>query len=75
MGFQLPSIRPKKLIKALQGAHFYISRITGSHYIMYRDQDNKVTSVPYHSKDIPKGTLHGILKDAGISPEDLIKLL
>lgn len=38
----------------------------GSHLqLMHRDKPGKVT-VPVHKGDIPKGTLHAILKQAGL---------
>jgi len=33
--------------------------------LMHRDKPGKVT-VPVHKGDIPKGTLHAILKQAGL---------
>jgi len=35
----------------------------------------KIAVVPFHSKDLRKGTLHAILKDADLSLEELQDLL
>ena len=35
----------------------------------------KIAVVPFHSKDLRKGTLHAILKDADLSIEELQDLL
>jgi hypothetical protein len=35
----------------------------------------KLVVVPYHKKDLPKGTLLEILKQAGISREEVLALL
>jgi len=55
---------PKKLIKLLEKEGFVFARQSGSHAI-YRKNKRRVV-VPVHSKDVPTGTLKGILKDAGI---------
>jgi predicted RNA binding protein YcfA (HicA-like mRNA interferase family) len=58
-------MRPRELIKLLESNGFVFVRQSGSHAI-YRKQGNKILIVPVHSKDIPTGTLHSILKDAGL---------
>lgn len=60
------NLTPSKLIKLLRHHGFAFARQSGSHAIFKNDQCNKKVVVPIHSKDIPKGTLHAILKDAGI---------
>ena len=57
---------PSKLIKLLRQYGFVFVRQSGSHAIFKNDQENRKVVVPIHGKDIPKGTLHAILKDAGI---------
>lgn len=57
---------PSKLIKLLRQYGFVFIRQSGSHAIFKNDHENRKVVVPIHSKDIPKGTLHAILKDAGI---------
>lgn len=57
---------PRKLIKLLQKNGFAFIRQNGSHAIFKNDQTKKKVIVPIHSKDIPKGTLHAILRDSGI---------
>jgi len=54
------------LIKLLRQHDFVFIRQSGSHAIFKNDRNKKKIVVPIHSKDIPKGTLHAILKDAGI---------
>jgi predicted RNA binding protein YcfA (HicA-like mRNA interferase family) len=50
-----------------------MDHITGSHVIMYHDTLKKRTTVPLHKKDIPLGTLLAILKQTGLTKEDLKK--
>ena len=54
---KLPVITPKKLFKLFIESGFDIDHTTGSHYILYRAKDNTRVTVPFHRKDIPKGTL------------------
>jgi predicted RNA binding protein YcfA (HicA-like mRNA interferase family) len=57
---------PKKLVKLLKQNGFVFIRQNGSHAIFRNDQKARKVVVPMHSKDIPTGTLHAILKDADI---------
>lgn len=57
---------PKKLVILLKQNGFVFTRQNGSHAIFRNDSKAKKVVVPMHTKDIPKGTLHAILKDAGI---------
>lgn len=61
------NLTPKKLIKLLREHGFVFTRQNGSHAIFRNDNNSKKVVVPIHTKDIPKGTLHAILKDAGIN--------
>ena len=57
-------ITPKKLKKILEQHGFVFSRQSGSHAIFRNTEKNLRTVLPMHNKDIPKGTLNAILKDA-----------
>lgn len=68
---KLPVLKPKELIQHLKKLGFSIDHQTGSHVIMYRHDTGKRVVVPYHMKDLPKGTLRAILRESGISIEDI----
>lgn len=72
---KLPSLTPKKLIKILKNFGFQLDHSTGSHFIFYNQKTKKRAVVPYHTKDLPKGTIMSILKGAGINREELEKML
>ena len=72
---RLPRIKPKKVIKALKRADFYIDHTTGSHYILYKDDGSPPVSVPFHNKDLKLGTLSSILNQAELSVQEFIDLL
>jgi len=73
---KLPSVKAEEILSALLKAGFYIHHQTGSHARLFHKTkpDLKIT-VPIHSKDIPKGTLKRILKQADLSTEEFLKLL
>lgn len=72
---KLPRIKSTKLLKALKRAGFFIDHVTGSHYILYRNDKTMPLSVPRHTKDLKIGTLRGIVKQAKITVSELIKYL
>ncbi len=69
----LPSIKPKKVIKTLERGGFYVHHTSGSHYILKKEK-LRVT-VPYHNKDLKPGTLRSIIEQAGLTVEEFLDLL
>ena len=68
---KLPSINSRKVIQILEKKGFILDRTKGSHRIYYHPKTKRRVIVPFHKKDLPKGTLLEILKQAGIDKEDL----
>lgn len=60
------NLTSKKLIKILEKHDFHFIRQNGSHALFKNFKTNRKVIVPIHSKDLPKGTIKAILKDAGI---------
>lgn len=69
---KLPSYTPKRLIKQLTALGFMKDHTTGSHVILYHPKTRKRAVVPHHLRDIPKGTLLSLLREAGISRDELL---
>ena len=68
---KLPVISGIKLVKILvKYFHFFVVGRSGSHISLF-NSFARIT-VPLHS-ELDKGTLNGILKDAGISREEFLK--
>ena len=65
----MKSVKPRQMIKVLEERGFRFVRQKGRHRL-YRKGDLRVT-VPYHKKDLKPGTLQSIIKQAGITKEDL----
>ena len=63
---------PQHLIKLLKENGFIFRRSNGSHQIFYNESANITVIVPVHgNKDLKKGTLLAILKQAGIDKNDI----
>ncbi len=71
---KLPVLTAKKIIKILTIKGFILDRIKGSHHIYYHPEMKKRVVIPMHKKELPRGTLLEILKQAGISKEELENL-
>jgi len=72
----IPVIKPEVPIRALARGGFYIHHQTGSHIAMRNREDRtKRVTIPRHSKDLKKGTLANILKQAGLTIEEFKGLL
>jgi predicted RNA binding protein YcfA (HicA-like mRNA interferase family) len=72
---RLPSVRPRQLIRVLEQKGWTLARSKGSHHhFTHRDSQNVIT-VAVHAKDIKRGTLSGILADAGIERDEFLRLL
>jgi len=71
---KLPILTPKRLIKIIEKLGFQLDHKTGSHYIFYNEEHKRRVTIPYHTRDLPKGTILSILKQAGIERDELEKL-
>ncbi len=71
---QLPRISGQECIKSLCKAGFYFKRQHGSHIILRKDNPFIQLVVPNH-KELDKGTLRAIIRQADLSIEDFLKLL
>ncbi|MBK6957783.1 MAG: type II toxin-antitoxin system HicA family toxin [Nitrosomonas sp.] len=69
---KLPVISGIEAIKALERLGFSVVRQRGSHIVLRKGSSGCV--VPNHH-ELKVGTLSGILKQAGISPDEFIKVL
>jgi predicted RNA binding protein YcfA (HicA-like mRNA interferase family) len=69
---KLPVVSGKDCVAALQRLGFSVSRQRSSHLMMRCGERGCV--VPNH-REIRIGTLHGLLKQGGIAPEEFIAAL
>ena len=68
---KLPSISPEKIVKFIEKKGFVLDRTKGSHHIYIHPDTKQRVVIPVHKKDLPKGTLMEILKQAGIKKDEL----
>ena len=66
-----PALTAKQLIKILEQKGFVLKRVKGSHHFYVHPETGRITVVPMHKKDLPKGTLMAIIKQAGIDKSEL----
>ncbi len=68
----MKSVSAKALCKIVERYGWNLKRITGSDHIYAKEGVSVILSIPVHSnRDLPVGTLKGLLKDADITEEDL----
>jgi len=70
----LPRISGRDCVKALGKAGFIFKRQEGSHIILRRNEPFCQLVVPDH-KELDRGTLRAIIRQAGISVEEFTNLL
>lgn len=68
---KLPQVTPKKLISILK-KHGFTERTTKSSHIVFMHSDGRRTVVAIHNQPLAKGTLHGILRQAELTVDDLL---
>jgi len=70
----LPSISGRECVRALNKAGFYVRRQEGSHLVLRRDDPLAQLVVPDH-KELDRGTLRAIIRQAGLSVDEFTRLL
>jgi len=73
---RLPVVSSEQLVTALNKVGFVFIRQKGSHMRLEKQTDKGIIklTVPRHSI-IKRGTLRGIIKDAGLNVEEFVNLL
>lgn len=73
---RLPSLKPKKVMQVLQRAGFYEDHVRGSHhYFKHPNNSSLLVVVPYHNKDLKRGTLLSIIAQAGMTIDEFTSYL
>jgi predicted RNA binding protein YcfA (HicA-like mRNA interferase family) len=72
---RLPAVKPREIIQFLESEGFVLDHISGSHFIFYHPHSKRRAVVERHNRDIPKGTLLSLLREAGFSRDDLLQFL
>ena len=73
---KLPRIPSVLVIRALKRARFYEFHQSGSHIrLRHLDHPHLRVTIPFHRKDMTPKTLQSIIKQAGMTVEQFLKLL
>ncbi|MEA1895999.1 MAG: type II toxin-antitoxin system HicA family toxin [Euryarchaeota archaeon] len=72
---KLPRWPGRKIIRVFKKAGWILDRIEGSHHILVKAGTEEILVVPVHgNKPIKVGLLKGLIKDAGLTNEEFLRL-
>ena len=71
---KLPVVSGAQCIKALGQIGFEVYRQRGSHIVIVRNSPPAQATIPNH-KELDRGTLRAIIRQAGLTVEEFIALL
>jgi predicted RNA binding protein YcfA (HicA-like mRNA interferase family) len=73
---RLPALKPKDVLRALERAGFQVHHVTGGHYILKHPRKSSLrVTLPWHNKDLKRGTLRSVIEQAGYTTEEFTELL
>jgi predicted RNA binding protein YcfA (HicA-like mRNA interferase family) len=73
---ELPVLKAGEIMRALLKAGFTIHHQRGSHArLLHPKKPEARFTLPVHNRDVPPKTLRSILKQAGLSEGEFIRLL
>lgn len=76
MSRRLPALKPKDVLRALERAGFVVHHVTGSHYILkHPGRIGLRVTLPWHNKDLKRGTLRSIIEQAGYAVDEFAEFL
>jgi predicted RNA binding protein YcfA (HicA-like mRNA interferase family) len=70
---KLAGVKPREAAAVLLRAGFEYVRQRGGHRIYVKGSVG--VTIPFHAKDLRKGTLRQIIRQAGLTPEEFVRLL
>jgi predicted RNA binding protein YcfA (HicA-like mRNA interferase family) len=71
---KLPAVKPREVVRFLKQNGFILDHASGSHFF-YNPTSKRRAVVPQHNRDLPKGTLFSLLREAGFSRSELMEFL
>lgn len=61
---------PKQVLAKFKKLGFVEDRQSGSHKILYNSETKTRAVIPFHLRELPKGTFSSILRESKVSRED-----
>ena len=71
MGFSLPVMSGREVVRVFESLGWEAVRQAGSHIIMTKDEELVTLSVPDH-REVAKGTLRSLIRSAGLTVEEFV---
>jgi predicted RNA binding protein YcfA (HicA-like mRNA interferase family) len=71
---KLPVVSGAECVKALKQLGFVVARQRGSHIILVREEPKTSITVPDH-KELDRGTLRAIIRQADLTVDEFVELL
>jgi predicted RNA binding protein YcfA (HicA-like mRNA interferase family) len=65
---RLGSVKPREFVRKLKRAGFVVDHQTGSHVVLYHSSGVRLV-VPIHAREMKRGLLAALLKQAGLTAE------
>jgi predicted RNA binding protein YcfA (HicA-like mRNA interferase family) len=76
MSRQLPALKPRQVIRALERAGFRLLRVKGSHhYFHHPGRPELLVCVPVHPGDLKRPVLRAIVRQADLAVDAFLDLL
>ncbi len=76
MSRQLPTLRPREVMRALERAGFLLLRVKGSHhYFHHPNRPELLVCVPVHPGDLKRSVVRSILRQADLSVDQFVDLI
>jgi predicted RNA binding protein YcfA (HicA-like mRNA interferase family) len=71
---RLSGFKHREVVRKLRKLGFvFIRPGAGSHEIWRHRETNRKLTIPHHTRDIPEGTLRGILREGEIDVDEFLK--
>jgi predicted RNA binding protein YcfA (HicA-like mRNA interferase family) len=75
MAEKLPALRATEIITALERVGLVVKRQTGSHVILTKPGLRRLVVVPMHRRELPRGTVKDIIRQAELSIDEFLSNL
>lgn len=73
---RLPALKPLDVVRAFEKMGYRKHRQKGSHLIMVNDKNPYCQPmIPIHAKNLKKGTLRAIIRQAGLTVDQFLDFL
>jgi predicted RNA binding protein YcfA (HicA-like mRNA interferase family) len=76
MSQRVPALKPKDVLRLLEREGFVVHHVSGSHYVLKHPHKKHLrVTLPWHGRDLKRGTLGSIIQQAGYTTSEFLDLL